>query len=199
MKVLFIGGSGLISSACTELAAARGIDMCLLNRGRTHNAELPAGVEVITADIHDRAAAEAALAGRRFDVVVDWIAFTPDHVQRDIELFAGKVRQYIFISSASAYQKPVLDYRITESTPLVNPHWQYSREKAACEDLLMQEHRKSGFPFTVVRPSLTYGPTRSNPEGADRRKGKFMFRKDLIDAARVYALTAAAICAERNQ
>jgi nucleoside-diphosphate-sugar epimerase len=158
MRVLFIGGTGLISSACTELAMARGIDMCLLNRGRTTRIPLPDGVEVITADIHDRAAAEAALAGQEFDVVVDWIAFTTDHVQRDIDLFRGNVSQYIFISSASAYQKPPLDYRVTESTPLVNPHWEYSRNKAACEELLLREHRASGFPFTVVRPSLTYGP-----------------------------------------
>ena len=159
MRVLFIGGTGLISSACTALAVERGIDVCLLNRGRTSRAPLPAGVDVITADIHDRDAAASALAGQEFDVVVDWIAFTPDHVQRDIDLFQGKVRQYIFISSASAYQKPLGDYLVTESTPLVNPRWQYSRDKAACEDLLMREHRESGFPFTVVRPSLTYGPS----------------------------------------
>ncbi len=159
MRVLFIGGTGLISSACTELAIARGIDMCLLNRGRTSRVPLPEGVEVITADIHDRQAAEAALAGQQFDVVVDWIAFTTDHVQRDIDLFGGKVRQYIFISSASAYQKPPAHYVITEDTPLANPYWQYSRDKAACEERLMQAHRDSGFPVTIVRPSLTYGPT----------------------------------------
>ena len=155
MKVLFIGGTGTISRACSTLAVQKGIDLYLLNRG-TQNDRAPAGVQFIQADINDEAAAAQALAGQVFDAVVNWIAFTPDQVARDIRLFAGKTRQYIFISSASAYQKPAADYLITESTPLANPRWEYSRNKIACEDLLMAEYRSGGFPFTVVRPSHTY-------------------------------------------
>ncbi len=100
-----------------------------------------------------------ALKDHRFDVVVDWIVYTPHQLEIDIELFGGRTSQYIFISSASAYQKPPTHYLITESTPLANPHWQYSRNKIACEDRLMQAYREQGFPVTIVRPSLTYGPT----------------------------------------
>ncbi|MCD6417037.1 MAG: SDR family oxidoreductase [Planctomycetes bacterium] len=158
MKVLFIGGTGLISSACTALAVERGHEMCLLNRGRTRNVPIPEGVSVVRADARDKESVRNAIKGREFDVVVDWIAYVPEHVEQDIELFRGKVGQYIFISSASAYQKPPGDYLITESTPLVNPHWQYSRDKAACEERLLAERRENGFPFTIVRPSHTYGP-----------------------------------------
>jgi nucleoside-diphosphate-sugar epimerase len=158
MKVLFIGGTGIISTACTQLAAERGIEVTLLHRGQ-RSAQLPRGVKTIQADIHDAAAVTEALGASTFDAVVDWIAFEPAHVERDIELFAGRTRQYVFISSASAYQKPVGDYLITESTPLANPYWTYSQLKIACEDRLMREYRNNGFPVTIVRPSLTYGET----------------------------------------
>jgi nucleoside-diphosphate-sugar epimerase len=155
MRVLFIGGTGIISAACTRLAAERGIDLTLLTRGRR-----PAepGVRTLTADIDEPAAADA-LAARSFDVVVDWIAFTPAHVERDLRLFGGRAGQYIFISSASAYQKPASDYLMTESTPLANPFWEYSRNKIACEERLLRAYREEGFPVTIVRPSLTYGET----------------------------------------
>lgn len=153
--VLFIGGTGIISSAASALAAERGMEVTLLNRGRSQR-EAAEGVEVLTADIADDAAVDAALAGREFDVVADMIAFTPDQVQRDIDRFEGRTGQYVFISSASAYQKPVAHLPITESTPLRNPFWQYSRDKIACEDLLTAAYRERGFPVTVLRPSHTY-------------------------------------------
>jgi nucleoside-diphosphate-sugar epimerase len=156
MKVLFIGGSGIISTASTKLAIERGIELYLLNRG---NRAVPAGAISLQADINDVAAVQAALGDLQFDAVVNWVNFTPDQVERDIALFTGRTKQYIFISSASAYQKPVGHYLITESTPLANPLWDYSRNKIACEERLMQEYRTNGFPFTVVRPSLTYGDT----------------------------------------
>jgi nucleoside-diphosphate-sugar epimerase len=158
MKVLFIGGTGNISTAVTELAAERGIELTLLRRGQRES-NLPANVRTITADIHDEAAADAALGNQKFDAVVDWIAFTPDHIERDIRLFRHRTRQFIFISSASAYQKPATHYLITESTPLANPYWQYSRDKIACEERLMRAYREEGFPITIVRPSHTYGDT----------------------------------------
>lgn len=157
MRALFIGGTGLISAACSELAVARGVDLALLNRGR--RGAIPAGAAGIVADSDDPAALRAALAGRDFDVVVNWIAFTPEQVERDIELFRGRVGQYIFISSASAYQRPVGHYLISESTPLANPYWEYSRNKIACEERLLRAMREEGFPVTIVRPSLTYGDT----------------------------------------
>ena len=156
MRVLFIGGTGIISTACTQLAAERGIDLTLLNRGRRHT-NLPAGVRTLAVDIEDPVAVASALAGQSFDAVVDWIAFEPAHIERDIALFRGRTRQFVFISSASAYQKPVGHYLITESTPLANPFWDYSQKKIACEDLLMRAYREEGFPITVIRPSLTYG------------------------------------------
>jgi len=158
MRVLFIGGTGIISTASTCLAAQRGIDITLLNRGR-RAAGLPAGVHTVTADIDDPAAAGRALGDASFDAVVDWIAYTPEHVERDLALYRGRTRQYIFISSASAYQKPPGHYLITESTPLANPFWQYSRDKIACEERLIKAYREEGFPVTIVRPSLTYGDT----------------------------------------
>ncbi len=158
MRVLFIGGTGIISTACTRLSAARGIEVTLLTRGQ-HVADLPAGVHTLQADVDDAAATARALGDAKFDAVVDWIAFTPAHVERDLELFRGRTRQYVFISSASAYQKPPADYLITESTPLANPYWQYSRDKIACEDFLMKAYREEAFPVTIVRPSLTYGET----------------------------------------
>lgn len=157
MKVLFVGGTGTISTACTALAAARGIDLYLLNRGQ-RKVEVPAGVKVLTGDINDKTAVQALLKEHTFDAVVNWIVFTQEQLERDIELFSGKTGQYIFISSASAYQKPIAHHRITEATPLANPFWQYSRNKIACEERLMLEYRERGFPMTIVRPSHTYGP-----------------------------------------
>ncbi len=145
MRVLFIGGTGNISLAVTELAAALGIELTLLRRGQ-RAADLPEGVSTVVADIGDEAAVAKALDDRHFDAVVDWIAFTPDQIERDIRLFRGRTNQFIFISSASAYQRPVGHYLITESTPLVNPYWQYSRDKIACEERLMVAYREEGFP-----------------------------------------------------
>jgi len=158
MKALFIGGTGNISTASTRLAAEQGINLTLLTRGH-RTADLPKNVRTLAADISDEAAVAQALGTQSFDAVVDWIAFTPADIERDIRLFRGRTNQFIFISSASAYQKPVGHYLITESTPLTNPYWQYSRDKIACEDRLMKAYREEGFPFMVVRPSLTYGDT----------------------------------------
>ena len=155
MKVLFIGGTGLISSACTQLAVERGVELFLLNRGS--RPDVPPGAHQLVADIRDPEATARALAGQQFDAVVDWIAYTPDEIERAIALFRGRTRQYIFISSASAYQRPVGHYLITEDTPLANPFWDYSRNKLACEERLLRAYRDEGFPITIVRPSLTYG------------------------------------------
>lgn len=156
MKVLFIGGTGFISTAVSRLAMAKGIDLFHLNRGLRQDGLT--GVQKLTADVHRPEEASAALRGLQFDVVVDWIAYTPEDIERDLALFRGRVKQFIFISSASAYQKPPAYPVITESTPLVNPHWDYSRNKIACEERLMRAYREEGFPATLVRPSLTYDP-----------------------------------------
>lgn len=156
MKVLFIGGTGLISAAVSPLAVESGIDLYLLNRGN-RSAHVPAGATVITADINNEAAVADQIDGMHFDAVVNWIAFTVEHVERDYRLFAGKTRQYVFISSASAYQTPPASPFILESTPLANPYWQYSRNKIACEEWLIAKYRSEGFPATIVRPSHTYG------------------------------------------
>jgi nucleoside-diphosphate-sugar epimerase len=156
MRVLFIGGTGLISTACTELAIAQGIDLTLLTRGKQ---PLPPGVGSLNGDIHDREAIKALLAGQQYDTVVNWVAYSPADIERDLELFREHTRQYIFISSASAYQKPPTHYLITEDTPLANPYWDYSRNKIACEDRLLRAYREEGFPITIVRPSFTYSET----------------------------------------
>lgn len=158
MKVLFIGGTGTISTACTALAAVRGIELYVLNRGQ-RTVEVPEGITVLRGDINgDPAGVASLLEGHSFDSVVNWIVFTQEQLERDIELFSGRVGQYVFISSASAYQKPIVHHRISEGTPLANPYWQYSRNKIACEERLMLEYRQNGFPMTIVRPSHTYGP-----------------------------------------
>ena len=159
MKVLFLGGTGVISSACSRLAARRGIELYLFNRGKTER-PIPESAHILYGDIRDRASVKHALSDYTFDVVVNWIAFTPDHVEADIELFRNRIGQYICISSASAYQKPPSDLPITESTPLHNPFWAYSRAKIACEERLLQAHREDSFPVTVVRPSHTYDRTK---------------------------------------
>jgi nucleoside-diphosphate-sugar epimerase len=159
MKILFIGGTGLISSACAELAIAKGMDVTLLNRAASTKYPLPPGARQLIGDVSAPARLAGLLQGERFEAVLDFIAFTPADIQRDIDLFAGKTRQFVFISSASAYQKPPAHYLITEDTPLINPHWQYSRDKIACEDLLLRAWREQDFPVTIIRPSLTYGPS----------------------------------------
>ncbi len=176
MKVLFIGGTGVISSACTQLAVERGIDIFLLNRGRSTR-NVPEAATILTGDIHDEDGVRRTLGDQTFDVVVDWIAFTPQHIERDLNLFRGRVGQYIFISSASAYQTPPVSLPIVESTPLHNPYWAYSRDKIACEERLLRAYREQNFPMTIVRPSHTYDrtmlPTHGQYTVVDRmRRGK---------------------------
>jgi nucleoside-diphosphate-sugar epimerase len=157
MKILFIGGTGTISSACAQLALARGFELTLLNRGRQ-----PAwpGARQIIADISDVPATAAALAGEHWDAVVDYIAYTPEELEQRIALFRGRTGQFIFISSASAYQKPPVHFPITESTPLANPFWDYAQKKIACEEILMRALQTENFPATIIRPSWTYNGTR---------------------------------------
>jgi nucleoside-diphosphate-sugar epimerase len=161
-RVLFIGGTGVISSACVrEAAAADDVKLFVLNRGRSAGRSLPPGVTELRGDIRDPASVRGALNGSEFDSVTDFVAFTPGHVRADIDLLRGRTGQYVFISTASAYQKPPSRLPVTESTPLRNPYWQYSRDKIACEDLLVAEYRDTGFPVTIVRPSHTYDATKT--------------------------------------
>ena len=164
MKVLFIGGTGIISSACSALAVECGFDLYLLNRGQTAR-PLPAGAHILQGDIRDQASASRALGKLEFDVVVNWIAFAPEHIETDLALFQGRTQQYIFISSASAYQTPPASLPVTESTPLDNPYWHYSQAKIACETRLMRAYQEARFPVTIVRPSHTYDRTMIPLEG----------------------------------
>ena len=161
LRVLFIGGTGVISAACAREAVARGIDLYVLNRGRSTVRPLPPGVTELRGDARDPASVRAAVGGLDFDSVVDFVAFTAEHVRADVELLRGRTGQYVFISTASAYQTPPSRLPVTESTPLRNPYWQYSRDKIACEDLLVAQYRETGFPATIVRPSHTYDATKT--------------------------------------
>jgi len=165
LRVLFIGGSGEISAACSQRAVEAGMDVSVLNRGITSIRPLDPGIRRLKADIGERESVRAAIAGREFDVVANFLAFTPEHVRSDLEMFAGRTGQYVFISSASAYQKPVARLPIVESTPLRNPVWPYSQAKIACEELLTSAYREDGFPVTIVRPSHTYDHTQVPCEG----------------------------------
>jgi len=158
MKVLFIGGTGIISSACSRLAIERGIDLYLLTRGQSAR-PTPPGAHLLQGDIREPQSVQAALGGLDFDAVVDWVAFTPGHIQTDLDLFQNRSAQFVFISSASAYQTPPSTLPVRESTLLDNPYWQYSRNKIACEERLIQAYREQKFPFTIVRPSHTYDQT----------------------------------------
>lgn len=158
MKALFIGGTGTISSACVDLAVARGIEVVLLNRGQSTRPV--AETAVLRGDIRDKQAVSKLLEDMRFDVVADFVAFTPEHIATDLELFRDRTAQYIFISSASAYQTPPANWLTSESTPLRNPYWAYSRAKIACEERLTAAYREDGFPITIVRPSHTYDATK---------------------------------------
>ena len=159
MKVLFIGGTGVLSSACTELALSKGIDVYHLNRGLSAGIRNLKGMKTIISDIRNVEHTQKALEGQTFDVVVDFIAYEPEHIHNDIKLFAGKTSQYIFISSASAYQVPEI-LPVTEETPLDNPFWEYSRKKISCEIALKEAYQKTGFPYTIIRPSHTYDKTK---------------------------------------
>ena len=179
MKVLLIGGTGTISSAITRLLVKKGYDTYILNRG-SRNDTLPEGVKTISADINNEAEAAEKLSGMTFDVVCDFIGFVPSQLERDFRLFSGKTKQFMYISSASAYHKPVKDYRITEGTTLANPYWEYSRNKIACEEYLMKMYRENGFPVTIIRPSHTYDE-RSVPLGVHGDKGSWQVLKRMLD------------------
>ena len=187
MKVLFIGGTGTISSAISIQIQELGWELFLLNRGNS-NSELAGRFTEIICDIRSADEAEikskikSALAGsgKRFDVVADFIAYTADHVERDYRIFEGLCDQFIFIGSASAYQKPPASHLITESTPLANPFWKYSRDKISCEDFLTAKYRENGFPVTIVRPSHTYGE-RSVPLGVHGKNGSWQVLKRMLE------------------
>lgn len=180
MKALLIGGTGTISMAITRLLASKkDWEVYLLNRG-SRRAEVPETVQWIQADISDEEAVRQALGGMKFDCVCEFIGFVPAQVQRDIRLFTGRTKQYIYISSASAYHKPAKDYRITEGTALANPYWQYSRDKIACEDILMKAYREHQFPVTIVRPSHTYD-NRNVPLGVHGSHGSYQVLKRMLE------------------
>ena len=180
MKALFIGGTGTISTAIVRrLVNELGWEVWLLNRGNRPEA-VPAGVRTIIADIHDEAAVAKKLEGMTFDVVSDFIGFTVDAVERDYRLFKGKTKQYMYISSASAYHKPAAGYIITEGTTLANPYWEYSRNKIACEEFLMRKYREEGFPVTIIRPSHTYDE-RNIPLGVHGNRGFWQVIRRMLD------------------
>lgn len=179
MKALFIGGTGTISSAITRQLLATGCELYLLNRG-TRNADLPEGARILQADINDEERVAKLIEDLSFDVVADFIAFEPLQLERDYRLFQGKTKQFMFISSASAYQTPLSDYRITEGTPLSNPLWAYSRNKIACEEYLIKQYREQGFPITIIRPSHTYDE-RSIPLGVHGTKGSWQAAKRMLE------------------
>lgn len=180
MNVLFIGGTGIISTAITKrLAATDGVSLFLVNRGN-RSFVIPENVTVINADINDEDFVREQIKDLSFDAVCDFIAFVPEHLERDFRLFKGKTKQFMYISSASAYQKPLSNYRITEGTPLANPYWEYSRNKIACEDFLMKMYRENGFPVTIIRPSHTYDE-RSVPLGVHGKFGSWQIVKRMIE------------------
>jgi len=184
MKILFIGGTGIISTAISKKLLESGEhELFIINRGNRNDC-LPDGYNSLICDINDEASVSKLIAGMEFDVVADFIAFVPSELERDYRLFAGKTKQFIFISSASAYQKPLSDHRISEGTPLSNPYWQYSRDKIACEDYLMKMYRENGFPVTIVRPSHTYDDRRI-PLGVHGDNGSWQVAQRMLDGKSV--------------
>lgn len=179
MRVLFIGGTGTISTAISKKLAETDCELYLLNRG-TRNSEIPSHVNFISADINNEKEAAEKLGDLTFDTVCDFIGFVPSQLERDFRLFNGRTKQFMYISSASAYNKPVSDYRITEGTSLANPYWEYSRNKIACEDFLMKMYRENGFPVTIIRPSHTYDE-RSVPLGVHGNNGSWQVIKRMIE------------------
>ena len=182
-KILMIGGTGTISSAITRQLAESGHDLWLLNRGTRKN-EVPENVKQIAADIDDTDTVLRLLGDEQFDAVCEFIGFLPSQVERDIRLFRGRTKQYVYISSASAYNKPAANHVITEGTSLANPHWEYSRNKIACEELLMREYREQGFPVTIVRPSHTYCE-RGVPVSVHGLKGSWQVLKRMMEGKQV--------------
>jgi len=190
-NVLFIGGTGIISSACTPAAIMNGFEVTLLNRGLSSR-PVPAGVEILTIDYSDKESAKKILSGRKFDAVVNWIAYTPDQIQWEIDMFLERTGQYVFISSASAYQTPPRSLPVTESTPLDNPYWEYSRNKIACENALVQAGYTQGFPYTIVRPSHTYDNTLMPVHGGSTFLDRMIKSKEVIvhgDGTSLWVLT----------
>ena len=179
MRLLLIGGTGTISSAITRQLAQSGHELWLLNRGSRKN-EVPANVRQVISDINDEAEVLRQIGDTQFDAVCEFIGFVTSQVERDIRLFKGRTRQYVYISSASAYNKPARSPFITEGTALANPYWQYSRDKIACEDLLMKEYRENGFPVTIVRPSHTYCE-RGVPVSVHGPKGSWQVLKRMME------------------
>ena len=179
MKILLIGGTGTISSAISRQLAASGHELWLLNRGN-RKAEMPGSARQVICDINDEAAVLSQIGQETFDAVCEFIGFLPSQVERDIRLFRGRTRQYVYISSASAYNKPARSHVITEGTTLANPYWQYSRDKIACEELLMREYRDNGFPATIVRPSHTYCE-RGVPTSVHGPKGSWPVLKRMLE------------------
>jgi nucleoside-diphosphate-sugar epimerase len=181
LRVLFIGGTGVISSACArEAVDNHDIELFVLNRGQSATRALPPGVTELRGDVRDAASVRDVLAGLDFDSVVDFVAFSAGHVRADVDLFRGRTGQYVFISTASAYQTPPSRLPVTESTPLRNPYWQYSRDKIACEDLLVAEYRDNGFPATIVRPSHTYDATKTILSGGWTSLARMLAGKPVI-------------------
>lgn len=191
MKILFIGGTGVISSACTELCLRRGLDMHLLNRGLSSRS-IPEGINLLKADIRNPEQVKKVLTNLSFDVVVDWIAYLPQHVINDVELLKDRTGQYIFISSASAYKKPPDRVPIVESDPLENPFWEYSKNKIHCENFLMDKFRSDNFPVTIVRPSHTYDKTKIPLHGEYTTINRMIQGKQVIihgDGTSLWTLT----------
>ena len=193
MKVLFIGGSGIISSACTDLAVAKGIELYHLNRGISSSIRpVPGQVKQIIANVRNFNEVMVEIQNLSFDVVVDWISFLPEHLENNLKLFKGKAKQYLFISSASAYQTPPLELPVSEETPLNNPFWQYSRDKIACELYLKQNAAQYGMNYTIVRPSHTYDKTLLPVDGGYTIVDRMLNGKPVVvfgDGTSVWTLT----------
>jgi nucleoside-diphosphate-sugar epimerase len=183
MKILMIGGTGTISSAITRQLAKSSNELWLLNRGSRKN-EVPNNVKQIIANIDDEAEVLRQIGDMQFDAVCEFIGFLPSQVERDIRLFKGRTKQYVYISSASAYNKPAANHVITEGTTLANPYWEYSRNKIACEELLLKEYRENGFPITIIRPSHTYCE-RAVPVSVHGLKGSWQVLKRMMEGKQV--------------
>jgi nucleoside-diphosphate-sugar epimerase len=191
MKVLFIGGTGIISSACSPVALSKGIDLYLLNRGKSRRSTAD-GAKTLVGDIRDPHSVKKAIGDLKFDAVVDWIAFTPEHIETDLDLFRGITNQFLFISSASAYQSPPSTLPVVESTVLDNPYWGYSRNKIACEERLVRAYREEKYPITIVRPSHTYDKTLFPFEGGYTTYQRMLLGKPVVvpgDGTSIWILT----------